>query len=47
MGGQTRTDNLPYKLLIPVFGFFMPVTCSGVPADILRNSSQNQLDLVF
>ena len=22
MGGQTRTDILPYKFLIPVFGFF-------------------------
>ena len=28
MGGQIRTDNLPYKIFIPVFGFFMPVTCN-------------------
>jgi len=27
MGGQIRTDNLPYKNFIPVFGFYMPVTC--------------------
>jgi len=29
MGGQTRTDILPYKFLIPVFGFFMSVTCTA------------------
>jgi len=27
MGTQTRTDNLLYKILIPVFRFFMPGTC--------------------
>jgi len=27
MGGQTRTDILPYKFFIHVFGFFMSVTC--------------------
>ena len=30
MGGRIRTDNLPYKICIPVFGFFMPVTCTLV-----------------
>ncbi|RPB01819.1 hypothetical protein L873DRAFT_604970 [Choiromyces venosus 120613-1] len=27
MGAQICTDDLPYKFLIPVFRFFMPVTC--------------------
>jgi len=33
MGGQTRTDILPYKFLIPVFGFFMSVTCTALYLD--------------
>jgi len=37
MGGQTRTDILPYKFLIPVFGFFMSVTCT-IP--VLENVSE-------
>ena len=28
MGAQIRTDNLPYKILIPVFRFYVPGTCS-------------------
>jgi len=36
MGGQTRTDILPYKFLIPVFGFFMPVTCTD---DLFENGN--------
>ena len=30
MGGQIRTDDLPYKFFIPVFGFFILVTCNAV-----------------
>jgi len=28
MGAQIRTDNLPYKILIPVFRFYMLGTCT-------------------
>jgi len=33
MGAQIRTDNLPYKILIPVFRFYMPGTCSSKRTD--------------
>jgi len=29
MGAQIRTDNLPYKFLIPVFKFYMPGVLRG------------------
>ena len=25
VGGQIRTDDFPYKFIIPVFGFYMPL----------------------
>jgi len=45
MGGQTRTDILPYKLLIPVFGFFMSVTCTLNEVKVEKRGTPPQLHL--
>jgi len=43
MGVQIRTDNLPYKFLIPVLRFYKPGTrtcntyCTGSPPPLCEN----------
>ena len=37
MGSQMRTDNSLYKMLTPVFWFFMPGTCISWTAETVKN----------
>ena len=47
MGGQIPTDNLPYKIFIPVFGFYMPVTCRRGALQLnVRYGSTSDLHLI-
>ena len=37
MGGQIGTDNLPYKIFMPLFGFCLLLTCSYYTGGALVN----------